>query len=297
MAVSTTTDHDARDLVVLQFRHDQKNSGISRHGHLRPGGRVRIEYDPARLVREGGTTSTVSDVICHVRFQPSGGQHSGALVAQLGAAHAQAGVPRPLAVEVRIPADTTHLEVWFENRARTGASGWDSRYGQNYSFQVTDNGLPIPERSVVMRADAVIDTSRISVVEDAASKDQLALGSSGTRLQTQLLVRARVGEPTDATVVWADVHIFDATDELIHTGSIRLEQGEPSTSAELRLWNAEVYSGSGGASGMGVWSRPDAHTVQYRLYCRVADQVFTDGVLHQFEVAADTDVRRIPGGW
>ena len=34
----------------------------------------------------------------------------------------------------------------------------------------------------------------------------------------------------------------------------------------------------------GVWSRPDADTVQYRLYFQVRGQVFTGGVLHQFEV-------------
>ena len=62
------------------------------------------------------------------------------------------------------------------------------------------------------------------------------------------------------------------------------------------MWEDEVYQGSGGGSGIGVWSRPDAHTVQYRLYCQVRGQVFTDGVLHQFEVPADEDVRRAPGG-
>ena len=41
---------------------------------------------------------------------------------------------------------------------------------------------------------------------------------------------------------------------------------------------------------------PGRHTVQYRLYCQVRGQVFTDGVLHQFEVPADEDVRRGPGG-
>jgi hypothetical protein len=28
-----------------------------------------------------------------------------------------------------------------------------------------------------------------------------------------------------------------------------------------------------------------------------SDQVFSDGVLYQFDVPADTDVRPIPGGW
>jgi hypothetical protein len=58
-----------------------------------------------------------------------------------------------------------------------------------------------------------------------------------------------------------------------------------------------VYQGSGGGSGAGVWWSPDAHLVQYRLYCQVGEQVFTDGVLHQFEVPADAEVRPIPGSW
>jgi hypothetical protein len=43
---------DQDDAVTLQFRHDQRNSGISRHGHLHPGGRLRVEYDPRRLALE-----------------------------------------------------------------------------------------------------------------------------------------------------------------------------------------------------------------------------------------------------
>ena len=62
------------------------------------------------------------------------------------------------------------------------------------------------------------------------------------------------------------------------------------------MWEDEVYQGSGGGSGSGVWFRPDAHTVQYRLYCQVRGRRFTDGVLHQFEVPADEDVLRGPGG-
>ena len=56
---------------------------------------------------------------------------------------------------------------------------------------------------------------------------------------------------------------------------------------------------TGGGSGIGVWSRPDAHTIQYRLYCKAKRPVFeaqapvfTDGVLHEFEVPADEDASR-----
>jgi hypothetical protein len=65
------------------------------------------------------------------------------------------------------------------------------------------------------------------------------------------------------------------------------------------VWEDAVYQGSGGGSGMGVWSRADAHTVQYRLYCRAqatasTAQTFTDGILHEFELPADEDVVGFP---
>jgi hypothetical protein len=91
---------------------------------------------------------------------------------------------------------------------------------------------------------------------------------------------------------WADVHVFDMARELIHAGSMALEQPERTADPALRVWEDEVYEGSGGGSGMGMWSRPDAHAVQYRLYCKVRGQVFTDGVLHQFELPADEDARQ-----
>ena len=65
----------------------------------------------------------------------------------------------------------------------------------------------------------------------------------------------------------------------------------------MHTWSASVYQGSGGGSGAGVWSRPDAHSVQHRLYSQVGEQIFTDGVLHQFEVLPDAEVRPIPGSW
>jgi hypothetical protein len=290
---------DAGGVATLRFRHDQKNSGVSRHGLLHGGEWLRIEYDPARLALADGHAKAMTDVVCHLRFQPSGEHQSRALAPQPEALHrAKSGATRPLLCEVQIPAEARQVDVWFEGRAATETSGWDSRYGRNFTFPVTDLGLPVLERSVDLRSNARVDATRIHVVEDAASKEQVALGASGTRLQTALLVRAHVEDPSSVAAVWADLHVFDAMGELLHAATIDLE---PNTQAEaagpLRLWDAEVYPGSGGASGMGVWSRPDAHTINYRLYCQVGDRVFSDGVLHQFDVPADTEVRPIPGGW
>jgi hypothetical protein len=99
-------------------------------------------------------------------------------------------------------------------------------------------------------------------------------------------------DPAAAADTWADVHVFDASGELIHAGTVVFERPKRTADPAMRVWDDGVYQGSGGGSGMGAWSRPDAHTVQYRLYCEGDGQVFTDGVLHQFEVPADEDVRR-----
>jgi hypothetical protein len=63
------------------------------------------------------------------------------------------------------------------------------------------------------------------------------------------------------------------------------------------VWQNEVYRGSGGGSWMGAWSRPDAHTVQYRLYREVRGQVLTDGILYQFEVRPMTMWAKAPSDW
>ena len=92
--------------------------------------------------------------------------------------------------------------------------------------------------------------------------------------------------------------MFDASDDLIHSGTITLQKLETPPGCGWRLeWHADVYQGSGGGSGAGVWFRPDAHTVQYRLYCQLGDTLYTDGILHQFEVPADMEVTPRGTAW
>jgi hypothetical protein len=190
------------------------------------------------------------------------------------------------------------VELWFERRGRAGTDGWDSRYGQNYTFPVVRDGLPVPEHSVALRPQAIIDPDRIQVVQDAAAKAQTTIGSSGSTLQTELRVSAQITRPTELTTAWADIHVFDATWELIYSETIALHRPDSvNVDKTTHTWSASVYQGSGGGSGAGVWSRPDAHAVQYRLYCQVGEQLFTDGVLHQFDVPPDAEVRPIPGSW
>jgi len=287
---------DAGSAAILRFRNSSVGSGISRRGNIRPGGQLRVEYDPARFQPSTQTVVTGRELVCHVQFDP--GSHHHAVVASELAMSAAPAVFRHVPFTVSIPNDATNLEIWFESRGPDGTVAWDSRYGQNYAFAVVGEGLPVPKRSVVQRPDAIVDSNKIRVVEDAATKETTVSRSAGRRLHTGLLVRAQVAEP--AADVWADIHVFDGAGELIHTGSVILHSQESDSDGALFVWEDDIYQGSGGGSGIGVWTKPDAHVLQYRLYCRVqrpvfeaVAPVFTDGVLHEFEVPADEDVRGV----
>src|SRR5919199_1331813 len=193
--VQDTGAEPAPPTAVLRFRHSPGGSGVSRTGHLRPGGRLVVEYDPARLPPSADTPGTSWDIICHVRFRP-GGQHYSGSVLDKREGLAQAATPRHAPFEMRIPTDAGEVELWFESRGPTGTSGWDSRYGQNYSFVVIGEGLPVPAPSVVPRADAIKDPAKIRVLEDAAAKEETLMGTAGRRLHSTLGIHALVADPT-----------------------------------------------------------------------------------------------------
>ena len=65
--------------AVIRFRRDQRSSGVSRAGTLLPRGRVRIEYDGARLISEPEGASE-SEIVGHVWFEPSGDVRSSPLL-------------------------------------------------------------------------------------------------------------------------------------------------------------------------------------------------------------------------
>ena len=122
-----------------------------------------------------------------------------------------------------MPVGTTEVELWFERRRRGGPSDWDSRYGQNYTFDVCREGLPIPTRSVALRRESLIDLNKIRVVDDTATKEEAGRGMS---VRTLLAVRALAGHPAAAADAWVDVHVFDASGELIHAGTVIFQRPE-----------------------------------------------------------------------
>jgi hypothetical protein len=66
MQAITTIDRAAETVpttATLRFRQSQGSLGVSRHGRIRPGGRLVVEYDPARLARVA-TPQTRAQMFC-----------------------------------------------------------------------------------------------------------------------------------------------------------------------------------------------------------------------------------------
>ena len=99
--------------ATLNFYADwqQSQAGLIRQGEL-----LTIHYDPQRLTacRPYHDGMPAWDLWATVRFSPSGESTTGNLVEHVG----PQGVlvpPKPVPLSVRIPADATDAEMWFEN--------------------------------------------------------------------------------------------------------------------------------------------------------------------------------------
>ncbi len=103
-------------------------------GDIRPGEALSIEYATERLPRCRASRygRDTWGIIAGIRFHPNGQEEDGSVVAL---ENSGVNVPAPLSVEV--PSDATKIELWFKNTDSNGCVAWDSRYGQNYWFDVT----------------------------------------------------------------------------------------------------------------------------------------------------------------
>jgi hypothetical protein len=271
--------------AVVRFRYVPSGSGVSRSGPIRPGAPLTIAYDPTRLANAapGGGAPPDYEILGHVRFHP-GGQVASALVARRAASG-------PVPIAVLVPADAARIEVWFERRGGAGADGWDSRYGQNFWFEVDRADPAVPLDSVSGREGTLVDAGTLAILADDAVKERTACGGAGSRVIVRLAVEARIRDAAGARAAWADVHVYDGADDLIHAATVALDRAVGGDGDAARFaWNDAIYRGSGGGSGVGVELRPDAHLVQYRVYGEVQGRVLTDGVLHQLALPPDHEV-------
>lgn len=111
------------------------------HGAIVQGGTLRIEYDPARLTtcRASYTFAPAWDIEAQGRFLPGGQTFAGSVVSfRTTETGLRVDDPSPGALEVDVPADATGVEIWFWNWSAMSSpcQAWDSRFGDNYRFEV-----------------------------------------------------------------------------------------------------------------------------------------------------------------
>jgi hypothetical protein len=93
-------------------------------GYIRPGEPLSIEYASERLPRCRARRygQDAWSIVAYMRFHPGGEEVQGQVV--------------PGSLTVDVPPGATRIELWFSNTDHTGCAAWDSRYGQNYWFDV-----------------------------------------------------------------------------------------------------------------------------------------------------------------
>jgi Family of unknown function (DUF6209) len=284
---------------TIQFRGDWRQE---QHGVIERGSRLTLAYDKARLpgsfARWRG--AELGDIFALCRFHPRGEIVSGSVVAPVRDRENPPGmvvdhVSQPL--DLSVPTDATRAEIWFHGFYQTSTRGdsWDSRFGDNYWFEIAGPAPRVPAQPVSYRVGALTRPDVVNVMEHRAEKanafsvPQGGGPPAGTNLQTSLTVRVWVQESPYGANAWIDLHVFDDNDQLIQaeTRTLSYRWLGPSSSYEFA---DVVYQGATATPGS-VQFRPDARTLQYRLYYDVNYQVFTDGVLHQFELPPDAVVR------
>jgi hypothetical protein len=233
------------------------------------------------------------DIEAVAKFHPRGDLVRGSLIQHLSRDGIVAtSAPRDL--EIAVPSDSRQIEMWFHNFAELGGrcDAWDSRFGDNYWFDVA--GLePVQLQDPVRYRDGAIARPEFVNVFDqtAVKKDVFPAPPSGSPvgkdLRTSLSVRAWVKNVAFVKEVWIDLHVFDRSATLIKAATLGLRwQGSASDAGDLFSFDGEIYRGSTATPGS-VSPAPNAWLVQYRLYYAVEGNLYTDAILHQLELIDD----------
>jgi len=124
-------------------------------GDLAQGEKLAIEFDPQRLpqCRLSWRGAEVGDITGYARFHPSGEVFSGSLLQHVSSSSGIGTTLQPIPWQVSVPFDAAQLELWFHNfyQVSSRCDAWDSRFGQNYWFDVAQRG---PSRPVIYRVGA-----------------------------------------------------------------------------------------------------------------------------------------------
>jgi hypothetical protein len=149
-----------------------------------------------------------------------------------------------------------------------------------------------PAHVVRPREGATADPGVVRVRADAAVKHNVFPSRPGhpsgrAHWQTHLHVEAWVRNTTYAKHVWADVHVFGHDGALVDRQTCACAYERPAgDGGDVFQLDGPVYEGATATPGSAE-PRPDVRLVQYRLYCELDGQVFTDDALHECVLKAD----------
>lgn len=126
-------------------REWHKQQGEELTGTLEQSSTLQIIYDPARLpfIRLTRNGLPAWGIDATVRFHPGVETYAAGVVKNLAESGSGPRIPVdpvPAPMNVMVPPDAMAVEMWFANTDIYGATSWDSRYGQNYWFQVAQAG-------------------------------------------------------------------------------------------------------------------------------------------------------------
>jgi len=155
--------------------------------------------------------------------------------------------------------------------------------------------VKVPLESVAFRDGAVHRPDMVSVLDDAATKENAKPpgptgDAAGLELETKLSLQAWVRNVDPVKYTWVDLHVFDENDQLIRAETRALDWLKAAgDDGDIFGFDGSIFRGTGAVGGS-VWFGEDARKLQYRLYYEVNGTVFSDGVLRQHEVTADSEV-------
>lgn len=263
------------------------------HGAIERGGRLKIDFNKERLpfCFTNWRGAEFGDIIVYLRFHPRGEIVNSSVLAPVRNSENPPGMVighRPVPFELPVPDDATQVEIWFHNFYQTSShcDSWDSRFSENYWFDIGGEPPRIPSPPVSYRNGAVTRPDIVNVLDQSAMKALPALAESGsppnTGPQTMLKVAAWVKETTYGANAWIDVHIFDGQDKLIRAETFTLSYTGFGSSFQYDFYG-NVYQDTTATSGP-MQPQHEACKIQYRLYYEINYQLFTDGILHQLEL-------------
>jgi hypothetical protein len=285
-------DASATSNVIVQFLPDWLQS---QDGTILRGETVAVRFAPERLnmCRRSMRGAEVWDIEAFARFHPRGELVRGRLTGRVS----RDGIVSTLVtrdLDIAVPSDSRQIEMWFHSYAEAGGrcDAWDSRFGDNYWFDVAGAAPMTPQDPVRLRDGAIPRPEFVNVFDQAAIKQNVFSRPSsgppvGKDLRSFLTVRAWVKNVAFAKAVWIDLHIFDHEATLIKAATMGLPwEASAGGAGDMFRFDGEIYRGSTATPGS-VSPRPNAWLVQYRLYYAVEGNLYTDAILHQLELIDD----------